>query len=130
VQRVSTEWVDDYPALRIQTRRRTAVLTEIETLCREQQALILDVLKRTPPRPGFEAPARLEPLAGGDAILELLRHFRAGHGSALLQEEFGGSATRFYWELAALLKDTSFHRLTVGPLDQMAGLVEGLLAGG
>jgi len=127
VEHASLTRVDTWPEIRVVTPRRTAVLVKIEELCRQRRTLILDVTAEPRSRPAFEMPARLEQLPGSQAVMELLRLFRVGLGPSLLREEFGFSAARLYWEVASLVADATCYRLTVGPLEQMADLVCGLL---
>jgi hypothetical protein len=115
-----------YPTLRFRAVHRMSVLSQVEALCQEQQILVLDVSKRAESQPTFETPARLEAIPKSQAVLELLRRFQGGHKSALLQDEFGGSSTRLFMELAALIGQARCHQLFVGPLYEMADLVCGL----
>ena len=69
---------------------------------------------RQPAKPAFQGPARLEPLSKSEAVMELLHHFQGGPGSALLREEFGRSAARFYWEMTGLVAQATCYRLAVG----------------
>lgn len=123
VQAVQPDVERGYPTLRLQTTQRMAVLAQIEALCHEHRVLIVDVSKRAETRPGFDNPARLEPISKRQAIIELLRRFQGGHQSAILQQEFGGSSTRLFLELTALLHRAKCHRLFVGPLHQSADLI-------
>ena len=116
-----------YPLIRLRAIRRTSVLSRIETLCRERGILVLDIIKRTEGQPSFKSPARLEAISRSQAVMELLRRFQGGHKSALLQEEFGGSSTRLFIELAEVVSQAHCTRLSVGPLDEMADLVCGLV---
>jgi hypothetical protein len=118
----------DYPLLWLCADRRMAVLSQIEALCQEQRILILDVIKRVESHPSFAAPARLEAIPKSQAVRELLRRFQGGHNSALLQEECGGSTTRLFMELAALVGQAKCYQLLVGPLREMADLVYGLVS--
>ncbi|TEU18839.1 MAG: hypothetical protein E3J21_05105 [Anaerolineales bacterium] len=116
-----------YPTLRLRAAHRMSVLPQIEALCQEQQILVLDISKRTERQPTFEATARLETVPNSQAVMELLRRFQGGHKSALLQDEFGGSSTRLFMELAALVGQANCHQLFVGPLHEMADLMCGLV---
>lgn len=130
VEEVSVEQAGGYRPIRIVARRRMAALAEIETLCHQRRRLILDVVGQPHRQPAFEGPARLEPLSRSEAVMELMHHFQGGPGSALLREEFGRSAARFYWEMAGLVAQAACYRLTVGPLEEMADLICGLLPHG
>jgi hypothetical protein len=127
VEHASLTWVDTCPEIRVITPRRTAALVKIEELCRQRRTPILDVVSEPHSRPAFEMPAQLEQLSGSQAVMELLHLFRVGLGPSLLREEFGFSAARLYWEVASLVAGATCYRLTVGPLEQMADLVCGLL---
>ncbi len=117
-----------YPTLRYRATHRMAVLPQVEALCRQRNILLLDISKRPETRPNFHAPARLEPIPKSQAVVELLRRFQGGHQSALLQDEFGGSSTRLFMELASLVAAASSHNLFVGPLNQMADFVCDLIS--
>lgn len=123
VSEVHTDTDRGYPLLVLRAVHRTAVLSQIEALCQERQVLVLDVIKRVEGHPTFEVPARLEAITTSQAVIELLRRFQGGHKSVLLQEEFGGSATRLFMELTAIIGHANYHQLFVGPLNEMADLV-------
>ncbi|MEE8390531.1 MAG: hypothetical protein V3S14_07000 [Anaerolineae bacterium] len=127
VTEVHTETGRGHPLLRIHAARRTFVLSQIEALCQEKEILILDVIKRIEGHPAFKAPARLETIPRSQAVIELLRRFQGGHKSVLLQNEFGGSSTRLFIELAAIIDQANCYQLFVGPLNEMADLVCGLV---
>jgi hypothetical protein len=116
-----------YPTIRLRTTQRMAVVSQIEALCQEQQVLILDISKRAETQPTFETPARLEAIPKSQTVMELLRRFQGGHKSALLNDEFGGSSSRLFMELAALIGQANCYQLFVGPLSEMADLVCGLV---
>jgi len=118
-----------YPLIRLHTvgKSRMSVLPHIEAVCQARRVLVLDVVKRAEGHPTFTTPARLEAMSHRQAVLELLRRFQGGHRSALLQQEFGGSTTRLFMELATLVGHSSCHQLFVGSLSEMADLVCGLV---
>jgi len=126
ISEVETYLERGYPALRLRTAHRMAILAQIEALCRQHKILILHISKRTETRPTFTRPARLEPISKRQMVIELLYRFQGGHNSALLREELGGSSTRLFLELAGLIEQAECYQLFVGPLDDMADLVEGL----
>ena len=114
-----------YPAIKLRTadRSRMSILSQIEVLCQEQRTLVLDVVKRKESHPTFATPTRLQPIPRSKAVLELLRRFQGGHKSALLQQEFDGSSTHLFMELAGILAQADCYQLFVGPLGEMADLV-------
>ncbi len=126
ITEVKTDVDRGYPLLRIQTAHRPSVLARLESLCKEEQLVILDVIKRVQLQPTFEAPARLESISTSQATLELLKRFQGGDKSALLQDEFGGSSTQMFMELMSLIGQADCYYLWVGSLNQTVDLVSGL----
>ncbi len=116
-----------HPTIRLRAAHRMSVISRIEALCQEQGILLLDISKKAESKPTFELPARLESVSSSEAVMELLRRFQGGHKSALLQEEFEGSAVRLFMELAALVDQAKCYRLYIGRLSEMADLVSGLV---
>ncbi len=95
------------------------VLSAVEMICSEHGVLILDVYKRALTQPTFDQPVRVESLPNSQAVLGLLRQFQPGHKSRLLQEEYSGSLTKMYLELARLVSQSNCYQVTVGPIDEM-----------
>lgn len=114
-----------YPLLRLRAagKGRMFMLSQVENLCRQRRILILDLIKRTTNQPTFDAEPRLEAISQSQAVAELLRHFRGGHQSAILRDEFKGSSPRLFMELAVLVGQANCYQLTVGPLPKMADLM-------
>ncbi len=73
--------------------------------------------------PDFQSVPKLVPISGTEATMELIRGFRGGPRSALLQEDYGGRATRLFVELAEIVRTMRCYRLYVGRLSEMADLV-------
>lgn len=126
VSEVRTDIERGYPLIRLRAARRTFVFSQIEALCRERRLWVLDVIADPPEQPSFATSARLETLPRSQAVVELLRRFQGGYKSAIL-DELGGSSTRLFMELAAIIGQAQCHRLLVGPLHEMADLVCGLV---
>ncbi len=116
-----------YHVLTLRALHRPAALAKIEAWCDAHQALVLDVIKRREGRPSFESSPVLEPIPSSQCALELVRRFQGGHKSALLQQEFGGNATRLFMEIATLISQANCYQLSVGSLEGMADLVCGLV---
>jgi len=115
---------NDFPTLQFQTTREMYVLSQIELLCQQHRILMLNINNHQfERRPTFRASPYLETVSNSQATLELLRRFQGGHRSALLCEEFGGSSTQLYIELATLISNANCYRLFVGHLTEMADLV-------
>lgn len=117
-----------YPLLSVQAADRMPALAAIERLCRAQDILILDVVKRAGHAADFSGPAQLTPLAPSETAARLLGHFQGGHHAALLQADFGGQATRLFLAVVKLIAPARCYRLRVGPLTETADLVEQALA--
>lgn len=117
-----------FPTLRFRAVRPSFVLSRIEALCRERRILVLDVIKGARARPTFERPARLKPIPKSQAVMDLLSRFQGGYMSELLHDEFGGSSARLVMELSAIMGQADCHRLSVGPLHEMADLVCNLVS--
>ena len=112
-----------YPQIKLHATRPTFALSRIEALCKERQILVLDVIKGMEGSPTFESPAQLKSIPQRQAVSELLRRFQGGYKSELLQDEFGGSSTKLFMEIASIVSQANCHRLFVGPLKEMADLV-------
>jgi hypothetical protein len=107
----------------------TRMLPPIEAVCREHQVLILQVSKRPDRHPAFDASARMETIPLRQGVMELVRRFQGGCRSALLQNEFAGSSTRLFMELADLVSQAQCHQLYVGSLTEMADATSALVTG-
>lgn len=116
-----------YPMVWLCARRRTQALSHIELLCLERQIALLGVVTPETERPDFQSAPYLEEIPPSQAVMELVQRFLGGHRSALLQADFGGSATRLFVELAACVNQAKCYRLHVGSLHKMANLVSGLV---
>ncbi len=113
----------NYPLLTLYATDRSPLLSKVEAICREQQILILEVIKRHEEHPSFESPVRLEKITQSQGAMELVRRFQGGHKSALLREEFNGSSTRLFVELATIIDRANCYQLFVGNLTDMADQV-------
>ncbi|KAB2836672.1 MAG: hypothetical protein F9K48_01225 [Candidatus Brocadia sp.] len=111
------------PTLRFRAIRANFVLSQIETLCREHQILVLDVTKGEKDHPTFKTPAALKSIPRSQASMELLNGFQGGYMSELVRTEFGGSSARLFMELSAIVGQANCYHLSVGPLHEMADLV-------
>lgn len=112
-----------YPLLKLRANRTTSVLCQIESLCREYQILVLEATKSVKGQPTFKIPARLKITPKSQVVMELLRRFQGGYKSELLLDEFGGSSSRLFMELSAIVGHANCYQLFVGPLHEMADLI-------
>lgn len=112
-----------YPLLKIHATRPMFILSQIETMCRERQILVLNVVKGVEVFPAFKLSAQIKSLSKNQAVVELIRRFQGGHKSELLQNEFKDNPTRLFMELSNLVAQANCHQLFVGPLNEMADLV-------
>jgi hypothetical protein len=129
VRKVQVNREYNYPVIQVSATHKTRVLSQIEVLCQERRVEVLQIIKRPLHRPDFTRPVRLEPLTPSQGVMELLQRFPGGHRGALLQDDFRGSSARLFLELAATVGQARYHSLAVGPLHQMADLVERLVDG-
>jgi len=117
------------PVFRLCIERGALVTPRIEEICRGQGVRILNVIKGGEHSPDFQASPRLEPLSSAEATMELIRRFRGGPNSALLQQEHQGSAAQLFLEVADMVSEMECYRLLVGRLNEMADLVCDLVRG-
>ena len=129
VTKLERHSIDDFPLLQIWTRQPDFTLRAVEALSAESGILILDYQKRDLQPPSFTAMPRIEPIPLSAGILQLVRHFRAGHRSALFRSEAGDPASLF-WELSGIARGTQCHRLQTGRLQPTADLICDLVGQG
>ena len=115
-----------YPALRLHLRAGASAEVERQVLaaCRRHGVLLFDWVQGREAPPDFGRAPHLEPLAASQAALEMLHHLRGGTDSALMREEFGGSASRLYLSLTGVAGQMACFRLGVGRLEEMVRLIE------
>lgn len=116
-----------YNYIKLRAVSRTSSIPKIEQLCQQQKIVLLDIVKRKPKPPTFEAEPYLEQIPSSRATLELLRHFRGGYHSNLVQQDFGGSSKQMFIELMPIVGQATCHHLYVGSLSKMANLVSQLV---
>jgi hypothetical protein len=121
---------DDLSWLRVAVAQKRRLLAAIEAACRDRGVTVLGFLPTTEERrPIVAARARLVPARTSDTAMSLVRLFRGGHRSQLLKEDLGGSSRRLFLELAAVAASAECHELFLGPLEEMADLLWGLIDG-
>lgn len=112
-----------YPTLKFTTHRPNAVLSGVEVLCRKHKILVMDVMKGGREYPAFKTEAAIHTIPTSQAIINLLGHYLGGYVSDVLHDEFRGSSSRLFVELAAIVGKARCHRISVGPLNEVADLV-------
>ncbi|MBU0511147.1 MAG: hypothetical protein KJ638_05525 [Chloroflexi bacterium] len=114
-----------YPVVRLRLEPGTlpTVEPEIEKICRRHQVLLFEITRGREAPPDFSSHPKLVPLSASEAARELLHHFKGGPRSALLQQDFGSSATRLYLALAGLTAGMACYRLNVGRLEEMVEMI-------
>jgi len=127
VQVLSVERRGSTTLLKIQAPELTGALRQLEELCQAHRLLVLSIGTGTRCQPTFAIPATLRALSLSQALPDLLRHLCAGYHSAVLLDEYKGDAAQLYFELAGLVGCAHYYQLQVGPLEQMADLVCGLV---
>jgi hypothetical protein len=115
------------PALRLELAPDAwpSVEPEIQAACRRRGVLLFEVTHGPETAPDFRAAPELLPLSPTEAARELLGHLKGGPRSALLREEFGGSAARLYLALCDLAAGMACYRLRVGRLPEMVAAIVG-----
>lgn len=124
---VRVETVHGYPMIKCNAIRPTPALVTIESLCRKFRVLVLDVTKGAGHYPSFRLPASLKDIPKSEAVISLLKRYQGGYMSRLLHDEFGGNSIPLFLELSAMIEGAKCHRLSVGPLRDMANLVCGVV---
>ena len=98
---------------------------QIRALCSQHHLQLLGISGGIVHKPDFKSPARLTRISHSQAAIFLLQRFMGGD-SALLQKTTEGRPTHLFAELTGLISDSDCYTLSVGPLNQMADLVDGL----
>jgi hypothetical protein len=119
----------NYQIISLTTTNRSAVLAQVRSLCGQHKLVLQGTSNRFVRPPTFNSPPRLEAISPSQAALYLLQRFRCGHESALLQDAPNSRGVHLFAELANLISSVSCWRLSVGPIDQMADLIDGLHRG-
>lgn len=127
VENVHVETVHGYPTIKCNAARPTSALVKIESLCREFQILVLNVIKGTEHYPSFRLPADIKGIPKSEAVISLLKRFQGGYMSKVLHDEFDGNSIPLFLELSAMIEGAKCYQLSVGPLKDMADLVCGVV---
>lgn len=77
--------------------------------------------------PDYKSSPEMERLKESSGLIELQRHLLNGRAPSRLSQEFSNSQSRIMMELAGIFGRTSFYRLTIGRLKNMADIVEGIV---
>lgn len=112
-----------FPILRFDLAGRAFVLPEIEDTCDRHRVLGLDTLVGEEKTPDFQAAPRLIPIHKSEAAMALLRRFRGGHRSVLLQGDDRESVLRLFLALLDGVQEMECYYLAVGRLDEMVDLI-------
>jgi hypothetical protein len=112
---------EPYPAVRLDLAPGALLDVELEVkaLCQRRGTLLFEIVQGREAPPDFYAEPRLVSLPVSEAARELVRHFKGGPRSALLQDAFGGSAPRLYLALADLAASMDCYQLDIGRLNSM-----------
>lgn len=114
---------EGYPAIRFRAARPNVALSRAELLCRQYRILVLDVIKGEREYPTFNARAVHQEIPASQAITDILSRYQGGYLSDVLHDEFQGNAVRLFLELSTLVSRAKCHRISVGPLNEVADLV-------
>jgi hypothetical protein len=113
----------NFPLLQIEVAPGAFVDLAIEAVCDRHGALLLHFMKGDEPEADFDRPPVLVPLSRAETARELVRKFRAGPRSAVLQAVYGGDLGRMFLDLVELLRDVRCFRLQVGRLRETADAI-------
>jgi len=122
------DWL--FPAVEVAVAPGFVVDLELEAVCQAHDVLVMYLAKGRDAQPDFEAAPALAPLSSSQAALELVRKFRAGPRSALIQEIHGGDMASFFLELLEMTGRMRCYRLQVGRLGATADLICDVVQGG
>jgi hypothetical protein len=125
VRAVEVARPEPYPALRLELQAAPdGAERQVLAACRRHDVLLFDWVRGREAPPDFGREPRLEPLPASKAAHEMLHHLKGGPDSALVRQEFGGSASRLYLALAGAAAGMACYRLAVGRLEPMLDLIE------
>ncbi len=116
----------DFMALQLETNDPQAFLTRLNAWSARREVPVAWIRCENLDRNDFTRPPVLARLAPSAGILELIKTIGPSQKRRLVDTEFGGSLPRMIGELAGLVKDTSFYKLSVGKLEDMLRLIETL----
>jgi hypothetical protein len=115
-----------HPSLVLCVAGKADAVAHIHHWSQQRRVFIINLLVDLPEQPDFGRTPHLTPIAKSDALRHLLKQFKGSHQSRLLTEAYAGKSTRLYLDLAGMIKQAQCYRLTVGRLDEMAGLIDDL----
>jgi hypothetical protein len=115
-----------YTVIILTTTNRDGVLAQSRSLCDKHNLLLLETSNRFLGQPTFISSPRLDSISPSQATLFLLQRLKNPDQPCQAQVAPRGQAVHLYTELANLISHASCWRLSVGPLDQMADLIEEL----
>jgi len=115
-----------FPIMRLKLAKDVRIIPKIEGICNDNQVPIMYTLKGKTYAPDFNARPRLENMPVKEGVFQLSQNILNAHNSALLEEVYGGSRPKMLFELAGLMGNAKFYKITVGRLQEMVRLVKGI----
>jgi len=128
VSRVRATSLDGRIGIRVRTRDRTKTVSQVRALCEARGIRILDYADRLEVMPDFLGPASLSSLSGRAAVFAIWQRLRGGVGLVPGETDEPKHAARLFMELASTISSARCHELRLGPLQEMADLVCGLVS--
>jgi hypothetical protein len=113
----------DHTLITLTTGDTTGIADRVRALCAGHHVHLLGISTLMGHRPDFSRPPALAAIRPSQAAIYMLQRFRGGR-EALLQTTPDGRPARLFAELVELISGAACYTLSVGPLQQMADLVD------
>lgn len=107
-------------------KAKAALINQIYETCEQHGVLVLNVEGAAVDPSYYKKKPQLQKLSKLTAALTLSRHFLGGYRSALVQENFQGSAAGLIEPLVKILEPVKCYQLTPGQLDHTVEMINGL----
>lgn len=107
------------PHLRVLSSQPKTMLNQVDLLCKEHGIFLLtgEIWNG---KPDFTGPVRLQEIDRQKTFRAMLNNFFPGPDAEAFQRRYNASPARLSLGLASIIKDATYHSLTVGPLHDMA----------
>ncbi|HNS38633.1 MAG TPA: hypothetical protein PKJ56_00130 [Promineifilum sp.] len=120
-----TRYREDHVYITLSAGDKDSAADRIRALCARHDIRLLGVSTDMGHFPSFSNPSTLTPIPTSQAAIYMLQRLR-GDREALLQTMSGGKPTQLFAEMAGLIGDAPCYLLSVGPLKQMADLIDAI----
>lgn len=117
---------EGFPFLRLAIEDPERAMPALQLTAKRHAIEIAGVQLEGHDGPDFATDPVLARIPAAAGVLELVKKILPFQMKELVQHEFGGRLAPLVQELAGLLRETAFYKLTPGRLDQMLARLEGL----